>query len=282
MERSRSAALGILYAEDFDVDEPAAAPPPAASAFAAGPFPPGPFPPGPFSPGPFPSTPPSPPAAPPPPPLTQADVNAACLRAVQAAQAAWADGAQERRTVALEAVAAGLAEARAEAARHAEALADGIARTVLSVLSAILPQLCQAHGDAEVRAVLRTLLPSVGRSGPVVVRVHAGLIDALRDDVDLLDEAVAGAVELRAANLPPGDARVSWENGGLVRDGAAIRAAIKDSLSVLGLLEPLSLASSSAVPTAPASPVPSAALSAAPSAAPSAPATPVRSLAYAQ
>ena len=42
----------------------------------------------------------------------QDDVNAACLHAVRMAQLAWAEGAQERRTQALEALAAGLDGAR--------------------------------------------------------------------------------------------------------------------------------------------------------------------------
>ncbi len=183
--------------------------------------------------------PPPPPAAPPAPrPLDQADIDAACERAVQAARDAWAGDAAERRTAALTALAAGLAEAEAAAARNAEEVADALARTMLSMLAGALPHLCRAHGDAEVRALARHLLPLIARTTPVVARVHAGLLDALRLDLAEMDEAVLDRIELRPANLPPGDARIAWEDGSLVRDGAALCAALNDALAQLGLILP--------------------------------------------
>ncbi len=196
---------GILFAEDFGEPDPV-----------------------PAGPGPEP--------APLPPALTQDDVDAACIRAVRSAERAWGEGAAERRAVALEALAAGLAEARAAAAAAAEAVAEGVARAMLGVLAGVLPDLCRAHGDAEVRALLRQVLPEVGAAGPVVVRVHAGLLAALEADLAALDGDLVDRVELRAANLPPGDARLGWEHGGMVRDAAALAGTVRDCLSRLGLL----------------------------------------------
>lgn len=195
-------ALGILYAEDFGRDPPSTAPAPAAAAA-----------------------------------LTQADIDRACIRAVAAAQDAWSDTDDARRADALVAVRDGLAAIRQQAAEHAEAVADGIARAALSALAAALPHVCRAHGDAEVRALLRHVLPLVAARARVVLRVHAGLIDALRQDIERFDDTLIDQIELRAANLPPGDVRLNWEDGGLVRDGAAIRAAIEDGLTQLGLLD---------------------------------------------
>ena len=214
----RGSGAGILYAEDFG--EPQASSPLAAMR-------------------PMPAPPPAPHAAPPAPALCQADIDAACVRAVQAAERAWTEGAAERRTIALETIGALLSEAAGAAAQQTEALAEGVARTVLGLVSAVLPDLCRSHGDAEVRALLLRLLPVVGQAGGVIVRVHAGMIETLASDLAGLDDTLLETIQLRAANLPPGDVRLSWEAGGLVRDTACIRDAVQDCLLQLGLLDPI-------------------------------------------
>ena len=206
MHAHRAAALGILYAEDFGNTAPPPAAPPAALQPAAG-------------------------------PLTSADVEAACHRAVALARTDWAASVETRRTAALETLAAGLAEAREAAEEAAEAVADGVARTALSMLAGLLPNLSRRHGDAEVRVLLQAMLPLLAAQRSVVVRVHAGLIEALEHDFAAFDEELAARIELRPGNLPPGDARLAWEDGSLVRDAAVIHQALTDALSRLGLLE---------------------------------------------
>lgn len=204
---TRPAALGKLYDEDFGSERLKAAP-------AAKPEP---------QPG--------------PPPITQADIDTACIRAVKAAEHAWSTGTQERRAEALAALAAGLSEARQEGARHAEAVADGIAQTALSLLAGALPHLCKNHGDDEVRALLARLIPVLAPGAQLVVRVHPALIETLAADLAALDDDLAAHVELRSANLPPGDVRLSWEDGRLVRDTSAICTALQDGLAALGLID---------------------------------------------
>jgi len=220
---SRSNAAGILYAEDFGELPPSGAPqrPPRQPSWppAAVPEP---------APEPLPKS---------LPPLTHADIEAACIRAVQAAEQAWSEGAAERRAAALETIGMRLDEALAQAKQQAEALADGLARTFLGMAATALPALCRRHGDAEVLALLHRILPLAASSGGVVVRVHAGLIQTLAIDLALLDDSLADRVQLRAANLPAGDVRITWENGGLVRDTGAIHAAMQDCLLQLGLLD---------------------------------------------
>ena len=219
-EYRSSAALGILYAEDFDAEpeQPAPAPEPAAK----------------LRPVPEPQPEPMPEAkaaqA-----IPRADVNALCIRAVEAAQAAWAESAQERRTLALEALAEGLASARRDSEEAAEAVADGVARTALAMVASLLPELCKSHGDQEVRTLVKTLLPLVARTGPVVVRVRPELIELVRADIDTLNDGAFETVELRAANLSAGDVKLIWDEGSLARDSAAIRKAIENSLAQLGL-----------------------------------------------
>ena len=199
-----TAALGILYAEDFSHERAAAKPAP------------------------------KPPPAPPPGP-TQADVDAACIRAVQAAQNAWGGSAAERRAEALAAIAAAITDAREQDALQAELVANSLARAGLAMLAGVLPHLCRNHGDTEVRAAVARFVPVLARSTRLVVRVHPDLIGVLADDIAALDDGVAGNVELRPANLPPGDIRVAWDDGGMIRDTAAIRTAMQDTLAQLGL-----------------------------------------------
>ena len=203
-------ASGILYAEDFGlalrVPRRAPAPPP--------------------------------PAPTGPPPLTQADVDAACARAVQAAEVAWSASADERRAEALLQMAAGLDAVRQEAAQQAEAAAEALSRTVLGLVAGALPSFCRNHGDAEVRALVGRLAPLLGRAGRLVVRVHPALAEVLAADMAALEEPASSHVELRPANLPPGDVRLAWEDGSLIRDSTAICAALIDELAQFGLLDP--------------------------------------------
>lgn len=210
-------ASGILYAEDFGLAlrAPPRSAPPAAS------------------------RPPPPPKAPVgPPPLTQADIDSACARAVQAAEVAWSASAAERRAEALAQVAAEIAAIRHEAAQQAETAAEELSRTVLGLVAGALPSFCRDHGDAEVRALVARLAPLLGRAGRLVVRVHPALAEILAADLSGLDEPAASHVELRPANLPPGDVRLAWEDGSLVRDSATICAALTDGLAQFGLLDP--------------------------------------------
>ena len=197
-------ALGILYAEDFGLEAE------------------------------MPVTPP-PPRQPETPPLTQADIDVACQHAVLAAELTWNQSLETRRTIALETLVAGLGEARQAAERQAEAVAEGVAQAALGMVTALLPDLSKAFGDNEVRALLARVLPVLARNNQVVVRVHAGLLATIRTDLEALEHGTADRVELRPANLPVGDARLSWEAGSMSRDGAAIRRAIEDGLTELGL-----------------------------------------------
>ncbi len=216
MDGMASRFAGILYAEDFD-DDPEPLPPA--------------------------DLPRAPEPEPPPPSFTLDDLEAAQriarTEAVQAARAEWERSALHDRTQSLAAIASAVAGVQGEARTLADAAADGLARTILSVLAGLLPELCARHGAAEVRALLRHLLPTLGQQPRIAVRVAPAVLDGVREDLALLDEDLAAAVELIAAPLTPGDARVTWTDGSLVRDQAAIRHAMTSALTELGLLEPV-------------------------------------------
>lgn len=209
MDGMASGFVSILYAEDFD----------------------------------DPHLPPLPEPAPPAPSFTadelEAAKQAACAEAVQAARYEWERSALHERTQSLAAIATALADAQHEANRLADTVADGTARTILSMVAGLLPNFCARHGGAEVRILLRHLLPTLAQQPRIGVRVHPAIVDAIREDLDLLDEELAGCVVLTTAALLPGDARVAWADGALVRDQAAICAAVSAALTELGLLEPI-------------------------------------------
>ena len=207
MDGMASGFVGILYAEDFD--DPHLAPLPE--------------------------------AAPSPPSFTLDDLEAARqmarIDAVRAARAEWEGSALHDRTKSLVAIASALAGAQRQADALADTVADGVARAILSVVAGLLPSLCARHGGAEVRALLRHLLPTLAQQPRIAVRVNSGVLEGVREDLALLDEDLAACVLLTGAPLPPGDARVAWTDGSLVRDQAAIRVAVSAALTELGLLE---------------------------------------------
>ncbi len=186
---------------------------------------------------------PLPEPAPLPPSFTADELEAAkrtaSTEAVQAARAEWEQAALHDRTQSLAAIASALADAQHEASVLADTVADGAARAILSMVAGLLPDFCARHGGTEVRILLRHLLPTLRQQPRIAVRVNAAIVDGIRGDLALLDEELAACVVLTAAALLPGDARVTWTDGCLVRNQAAMCAAVSAALAELGLLEPI-------------------------------------------
>ena len=208
MDGMAASAMGILYAEDFD----------------------------------DPNLPPMPDPEPAAPSFTLDDLEAAKRMArddaTAAARVEWERSSLQARTQSLAAIATAVADARHEAAALTDTVAGGTASTILAMVAGVLPDLCALHGGAETRAMLRHLLPTLAQQPRIVVRVAPAILDDVRADLALLDEELAATITLTAAVLAPGDARVSWIDGSLIRDQTAIRAAITAALTELGLLEP--------------------------------------------
>ena len=84
----------------------------------------------------------------------------------------------------------------------------------------------------------RSLLPSLVEEARISVRVNPLMVPGLQEEVAALEPAVAQAVEVLAVEeMPPGDIRVSWQDGGAVRNARQTRAAVEDALAAIGLLE---------------------------------------------
>jgi flagellar biosynthesis/type III secretory pathway protein FliH len=219
-----AAAYGVIYAEEFDDLAPQHAP-----------------------------VPPEPVAIEPRFTLAELEaIRAAALDEGAAAERGRLDAAGvAARANALQAIAAALVEAGEAARIAAEEAAEGLAQAVLSVVAAGLPALCTRHGEGEVHALLRSLLPTLAAEPAITVRLNPHLLDPVRADLAAgLDPEIAAAVQLVPADaMPPGDVRVSWEGGSCQRSAAAACAAVGEALALLGLrlpgpppLEPLSTA----------------------------------------
>lgn len=201
--------LGVLYAEDFDVPKPEAPPEPEpeVSTFSKA-------------------------------DLAEAQV-AAAQDAIRDARQAWDNEAAASRALALDRIAAALSSAGSAARSVAEEVASEAAKTMLALLASLMPHLCRLHGDCEVQALLRHLLPQLAAEPRIAVRVHPAVLDAVRDDLRTLDPDLAAAVSVSALDtLGRGDARVAWRNGSLHRDAGAMASALHAGLAELGLLEP--------------------------------------------
>lgn len=153
---------------------------------------------------------------------------------------------------ALAALAAAMGGAREEARRIAEAAAEALSRTALSVLGGALPALCSRHGEGEVRALVRQLLPMLAREPRAIVRLNPHTLPGVQQELAGADPELAARITLIPADaLLPGDLRASWDEGALTRDSAAIQAAMQRALAELGLAE---AAPSTAGQNAPADP----------------------------
>ena len=202
---------GILYAEDFD--SPALPPPPE----------------------------PEPEPEPLEPSFSSGEMEMARQLAAEAAVARarteWDQSDAHARTLALGAIAAELTAAQGDGRALAEAAADGTVRVILTMAAGMLPAYCAGHGEAEVRRLLAHLMPSLQREPRITVRVSPAIADRVRADL-LGDDDLAARVSVTAApGLALGDARVAWADGSLVRDEAAIHAAMVAALAELGLVD---------------------------------------------
>lgn len=143
------------------------------------------------------------------------------------------------RARAMHAIGEALVEAGQAARIAAGDAAEALAQAVLSVIAAALPALCARHGEGEVRAFVRGLLPALTAEPAITVRLNPHLLDAVRADLAGLDPEIAAAVQLVPTDaMLPGDVRVSWDGGSCQRSTAAACAAIRDILAPLGLLLP--------------------------------------------
>lgn len=189
---------------------------------------------------------PPPPETPPEPEIIEPVYSAAELAAARAE--AWREGHDTAQAeahasdtasaaAALRLIAEQVAASRAEAAIVAEQESGALAGLLMDCLGAAFPVLCAAHGEAELLAIMRILLPALTQEQRVVVRIHPDSALAAQQEIERLDPDLLPLVELSpAVAIPRGDIRVAWRGGGAVRDCVALWNQIAGILAPAGLL----------------------------------------------
>ena len=202
-----SPACGILYAEDFD-DEP-----------------------------------PAPPPLPEPDPVfSAAELDEARLQAADTARAEVFASAElaalQSRSVALADVASELRRLSGDVAAEVERSSVELSYAVMSLLCAALPSLMESTAGREVSGLLGRLLPGLHAEKQVTVRVSPQVADRIGADLLALDEDARSRVVLVPTDaLLPGDLRVSWHEGRLVRDTGEIHRAAQAILAAASQME---------------------------------------------
>ena len=125
----------------------------------------------------------------------------------------------------------------AAAQARAETSAEAIAQLLLGSLAATFPALCARYGDAEVRAIIRTVLPALTQEPTITVRAHPRTARAVTQEIARLDPELAAHVQSVGCDaMAPGDVRIAWRNGTATRDAAALWQQVAAVLAPAGLL----------------------------------------------
>lgn len=178
-----------------------------------------------FGPAPAAAQRPSPPAT-----STIAENPADAFEAGRRAGRAEAECSREAAAAAtLSAVQAALAEAQAEARQVAEEVLAELARTLFAMVDAALPGLARARAPDAIAAFVARLAPMVAEAAAPRLRVAPSLVPLLARHLSLPVEA--------DLSLAEGEARLEWAGGQAAFRPEDRRAALRDSLLLLGLLE---------------------------------------------
>jgi flagellar biosynthesis/type III secretory pathway protein FliH len=93
------------------------------------------------------------------------------------------------------------------------------------------------YGDAEVRAIVRAVLPALTQELAITVRANPRTARALSQEIARLDRDLAAHVQaIDCDAMSPGDVRVAWHNGTATRDAAALWQQVAAVLAPAGLL----------------------------------------------
>ncbi len=96
---------------------------------------------------------------------------------------------------------------------------------------------CGTGDDAEVRAIVRAVLPALTQQPTITVRAQPHTARALEQEFARLDPDLAAHVQAVDCDaMSPGDVRIAWHNGTATRDAAALWQQVAAVLAPAGLL----------------------------------------------
>jgi flagellar assembly protein FliH len=154
----------------------------------------------------------------------------------EALAAAVAD-THEKAQAALATLANDLAQVQRDARSLASEAADAIAQLLLASLAAAFPSLCERHGQAEIHAIVRRILPALHGEPKIIVRVPPTSIAGIEQEFASLDTEFGARIHVvTCETLSTGDVRVSWQAGQAERNTARLWQDIEAILAPTGLL----------------------------------------------
>jgi hypothetical protein len=108
---------------------------------------------------------------------------------------------------------------------------------VLESVATALPALCADYGEAEVRAVMRIVMPGLAQEPSVTIRVHPRLLGPVQQELGRLDPDLSARVRMVPTDtMARGDVRITWQDGSAERNAAKLRDSISDILRSAGFL----------------------------------------------
>jgi len=110
-------------------------------------------------------------------------------------------------------------------------LEDEAVHVAVSVASKLAPELISREPFAEISALARESFTHLVKAPHVAVHIDAAIYDTGKCKLDEIAKArgfEGRLVVMSDATMAPGDCRIEWADGGVVRDRDATRAAIDD------------------------------------------------------
>lgn len=142
--------------------------------------------------------------------------------------------AERRTALALEAIAASLAEASTTLKAIEARLECEAVDVAVAVARKLAPALVGGEPFAEISALASSCFRELIAAPHVAVRVNDELYAAIREKLEAIARArgfEGRLVVLAEADVAPGDCRIEWADGGINRDSAAADAAIGEAVA---------------------------------------------------
>ena len=165
--------------------------------------------------------------------LKEAETAAYASGFAQAQAEAKADAAQ-RSAAALERIAAALAALDRSLAGVEARLETEAIEVAVAVARKLAPELIGREPLAEMAALATGCFRHLVAAPHVVVRVNEALHETARHEIEEVVRRCgleSRLVVLAEPDIAPGDCRIEWADGGIIRDSAATAAAIEEAVA---------------------------------------------------
>jgi flagellar assembly protein FliH len=131
-----------------------------------------------------------------------------------------------------------LGAAQYQAAHEADRAARSIARLLIQALMKMLPAACARLGATEIADVARAVLPGLRQDPRVVLSVHPSLAADIEVELARLGTEVRERTVLAPTDaLPPGDVRITWQDGSASRDTTDLMRRVAAVFAQYGLMD---------------------------------------------